>query len=256
MLERCNSLWIGARLGPIERACLKSVIRQGHPLSLYCYRPPEGVPAGVELRDAADILPETSIVRHKSGSVSLFSNWFRYELQRRGKGIWLDCDHYLLAPVRRTRPHLFGEEEPGRIATGIFHAPPDSPLLPPLLAIFREREVPWWLPRRERISARLRLMLTGRTGVEQMLWGVAGPRAVTALAARHGLSGEAEPPGVHYPVHYHHAAWIRDPSRRLADMVGPETIGLHLWNEMIKDWKDAPAHPESFLARLQREGAL
>ena len=36
-------------LGPrkIERACLRSVLRQGHRLSLYCYEKPAGVPTGV-----------------------------------------------------------------------------------------------------------------------------------------------------------------------------------------------------------------
>ena len=45
----------------------------------------------MELRDAAEILPESRIIRHKTGSVALFANWFRYELQRRGLGTWTMC---------------------------------------------------------------------------------------------------------------------------------------------------------------------
>src|SRR5687768_2878830 len=88
LLTQCVTLWIGPSLGAVERACLKSVLRQGHRLALYCYREPIGVPDGVELRDAAEILPEHRIIRHKTGSVALFANWFRYELQRRSLGTW------------------------------------------------------------------------------------------------------------------------------------------------------------------------
>lgn len=61
-------LWIGPPLGPVERACMRSVLRQGHPLSLYRYAAPDGVPDGVELRDAAELIPESEDIRHKSGS--------------------------------------------------------------------------------------------------------------------------------------------------------------------------------------------
>src|SRR5689334_5913692 len=95
----CVTLWIGESLGPVERACLCSVIRQGHRLVLYCYRRPAGVPEEVELKDAATILPESSVFYHRKGSVALFADWFRYELQRRGSGTWVDTDVYLLRPL-------------------------------------------------------------------------------------------------------------------------------------------------------------
>ena len=72
-----NSLWIGPRLGAVERACLISVLRQGHPLRLWCYSVPESVPPGIELADAETVLPAASIIRHRDGSPSLFANRFR-----------------------------------------------------------------------------------------------------------------------------------------------------------------------------------
>src|SRR5690349_7920416 len=36
----CVTLWIGESLGAVERACLRSVLRQGHSLALYCYDRP------------------------------------------------------------------------------------------------------------------------------------------------------------------------------------------------------------------------
>jgi hypothetical protein len=255
MPEQCVTLWIGPRLGRIERACLRSMLRQGHEVALYCYRPVDGVPAGVEIRDAASILGEDKVLRHRTGSVGLFANWFRYELQRRGLGIWLDLDQYLLAPIKAPGPHLYGWQEKGLIANGVLRIPCDSPILPDLLEVFEQGKVPFWLSRPQRLAARFRLWTTGRTGLPQMPWGTAGPLALTAIADRHGLAGEAVAPTVFYPVHYREADWLRNPALALETMVAPDTVGIHLWNELIKGWKEEPAPPGSFLARLHEEGA-
>jgi hypothetical protein len=242
-------------MGPLERACLRSVLRHGHPVSLYCYGTVDGVPEGVELRDAAAILPEDRIVRHRSGSVALFSNWFRYELLRRGEGIWLDTDVYLLAPLGDQPNHLFGWEEDGkRLGNAILRLPAASPILNDLLGLFERQTVPFWLPPRERVKARFRRLRTGRTGVALMPWGTTGPRALTALARRHGRTQDAARPSRFYPVHYREAGWIRDPSRPVEAMIAPDSLAVHLWNELIKEWKEAPAPAGSFLARLHAEG--
>ena len=249
------TLWIGDRLGPVERACLRSVLRQGHTVALFAYGEIDGVPAGVEQCDASAVIPADRIVRHASGSPAMFANWFRYELQRRNAGTWVDTDQYLVAPIDRDRPYVFGYESTEWIATGVLRLPPDAPILDPLLALFDEKEVPPWLPPAEREAARQRLGTTGRTGVSEMPWGTTGPKAFTALATAHGLAQWAYPPEVLYPVHFSDAAWILDPSRRLDDVLAPGSIGLHLWNEQIKSFKDEPAPPGSFLARLHDEGA-
>ena len=249
-------MWIGPSLGAIERACLKSVLRQGHSLALYCYAPPAGVPDGVELRDAGEILPEDCIVRHKTGSVALFANWFRYELQRRALGTWLDTDAYLLKPLESEKPYLMGEYEPGRINNGVLRIPPDSPLLTPLISLFEEKSVPAWLPPRAWLAAWWRLGSTGRSGLADMPWGSAGPLALTALAKRYGLGHLADPPEVLYPARWQDADWILDPAVAVDDVITARTVSIHVWNERIKHFKDAPAPAGSFLARLQAEGAL
>jgi len=247
-------LWIGEALGPVERACMRSVLRQGHPLSLFCYARPSGIPDGIAIRDAREILPEERILRHRSGSVALFANWFRYELQRRGEGVWLDVDTYMVRPLTIERPYLFGWEDRWIIANGVLLTPADSPLLPPLLRIFEEREVPPWLRPHARVAAHWRRWRTGRTGVDKMPWGSAGPRAVTFLARAHGLERWALAPEYFYPVHWRQSDWIRDPARKLDHVIHPQTVAVHLWNQRIRPFKDQPAPDGSFLARLQREG--
>ena len=39
MLDRLNSLWIGERLGYVERLTMVSALSVGHPFTLYSYTP-------------------------------------------------------------------------------------------------------------------------------------------------------------------------------------------------------------------------
>ena len=251
----CVTLWIDEGFGAVERACLRSVLRQGHGLTLYCYREPIGIPDGVELRDASAILPETAVVRHRGGSVAPFSDWFRYELLKRGLGTWIDTDMYLLRPLDEEAEHLFGEERPGVINNAVLRLPPDSPALADLLEPVRGA-TPAWLPARHRASSHVRKLLNGRVDVGAMPWGTTGPAALTAVTSKLGISSCALPPPVFYPVPWEQAVWILDPALRLDQMVTEATVGIHLWNECIKGFKNDPAPVGSFLERLHREGAL
>jgi hypothetical protein len=230
-------------------------MRHGHPVTLYCYREPAGVPDGVIVADAADVLTEDRIVRYPNGSVALFSNLFRYEAQRQGRGTWIDTDVYLLRPLDCVQPYLFGFEHPDMLNNAVLRLPADSPILFDLIEPFDERTVPDWLPRRERWRAARRLRRDGHCDVALMPWGATGPRAITALARRHGLYDLAGPIETFYPVHYSRADWLLDPAITVEQMVGPQSVAIHLWNEIIKPFKELPAPSGSFLDRLHREGA-
>lgn len=265
MTADCVTLWIGDALGPVERACLRSVLRQGHTLALYCYGEVEGVPDGVEVRDASEVLPQRAIVRHQSGSVALFSDWFRFELQRLGLGTWLDTDNYLIAPLDLERPYLFGKEvvdapRPWRrqrevIAAGVLRLPPDSPMLPPLLGQFEGTTMPDWLPWYWKLRTIFERWMGRAMDVSRLPWGTAGPFAVAALAERYGLTSYAASTDVFNPVPWYKARWIVEPAMNLEDVVTERTVGVHLSNECIKGFKNQPAPPGSFLERLHREGA-
>ena len=253
--NRCVTLWIGDALGAVERACMLSVLRQGHELALYCYRPPSGVPNGVEVRDANEVLPESNVFFHRSGSVAFFSDWFRYELLKRGLGTWIDADMYLVAPLEMERDCLFGEESPGMINNAVLRLPPDSPMLPLLLEPFEKKKLPAATPGRLRLPMKAREVLTGTADFSRLAWGSTGPLAVNAFARRFGLASQALPPDVFYPVLWTDAEWIRDPAKWLKDVTTERTVGIHLWNECIKSFKNDPAPAGTFLHRLQAEGA-
>src|SRR5687768_3104608 len=199
-MNGCVSLWIGESLGAVERACLRSVLRHGHRLTLYCYGSVEGVPEGVVVEDASEIIPETEIFRHDAGSVGHFSDWFRYELQSRGLGTWIDTDVYLLQPLDVESAYLFGKQAPGVLNNAVLRLAQDSPILPELLHPFRERVTPWWLPLRVRLSAKLRELVFGTADLGGLPWGSTGPLALTALARKHSLVPEALPENAFYPV--------------------------------------------------------
>lgn len=249
------TLWIGPELSFLERACLRSALHHGHDVALYCYQVPAGVPEGVELRDAAELFPESAVIRHRNGSPSLFSNRFRYELQRRSLGIWIDCDLYFVGPLGPQPETIVGDQGGGVLATGILRLPADCPVLEPLAALFSERSVPPWLPWRAAVAAWWRLQTRGRSGLSQMPWGSAGPNALNWLAKKHGWAHHAQPPSRFYPVPWTEADWILDPARPLEAVLEPDTIAVHLWNELIRslDLSDPPAG--SFAARLRDEGA-
>jgi hypothetical protein len=232
------------------------MLRQGHTVALYCYRKPAGVPYGVELCDASEILPESAIIRHRSGSVSLFSNWFRYVLQRRELGTWVDSDVYLLRPLDSSQPVLIGEQEPGCLNGSVLRLPGDHPVLEQLIGLFEKDSIPPWLPPRSRLAAAIRRAWSGSANLSRMPWGVAGPEALTALGRPCGLLSVAEPPETFYPVRWQDAAIVTDPAIGLEDVTTSRTVALHLWNERIKSFKDSPAQAGSILARLQVEGSF
>jgi len=127
-------------------------------------------------------------------------------------------------------------------------------VLQPLLEFVDEKAVMPWLPWRPRIAARWRLATTGRIVLAKLQWGNAGPIALTYLVNAHGLADVALPQEVLYPVRWQDADWILEPDRSLEDVITPQTVSVHFWNERIKGFKHKPAPPGSVLARLQAEG--
>lgn len=231
-------------------------MRQGHPLALYCYQTPAGVPRGVEVRNAAEIIPSERVFRHRSGSFAPFSDWFRLELQRRELGTWLDTDIYLLRPLDSSRDYLFGMESAEVANNAVLRLPGDSRLLTALLEPFERSATPPWLPLRAYVAGRARDLVRGGADMSRLPWGTTGPHGLTVLARQLGLLAQALPADVFYPVNWQRADWIIDPSVSLGSVITERTVCVHLWNECIKEFKDEAAPEGSFLHRLHSEGAL
>ena len=111
MIPRLNSLWIGEQLGYIEKLTLASALSVGHPITVYSYTPEKlrGVPNGVEVRDANQVAPYQALAHYfEGGSAALGTDFFRYAMQAKGLGYWVDLDLYLSGPSILTRNMSLG----------------------------------------------------------------------------------------------------------------------------------------------------
>lgn len=110
MSDIIQSLWIGDSLSKLEQVCIKSFIDNGHKFHLYTYGPVKNIPEGVTVKDGNEILHESEIFRYKNGSVSAFSNLFRFTMLYKKGGYWVDTDVICVKPFRYTTDFVISSE--------------------------------------------------------------------------------------------------------------------------------------------------
>ena len=110
MNEVIQMMWTGPHLPKLQRVCLDSFIRNGHPIELYTYNGCDYNREGVTVLDATSILPHNKVFSPKvgagAGNLSTFSDLFRYTLLAKKGGWWVDTDTYCLRPFNYAREHL------------------------------------------------------------------------------------------------------------------------------------------------------
>ena len=92
MSDIVQSLWIGSELSKLEQLCLKSFLDNGFIFHLYVYDKVKYIPNGVIIKDGNEILDKSEIFTYKNGSVSAFSNLFRFTMLYKKGGYWVDTD--------------------------------------------------------------------------------------------------------------------------------------------------------------------
>lgn len=173
-------LWIGERLRRLELASIKSFQAQGHRVCLHSYVQYPDTPRGVVEIDAAQILPRDRIIRHRSGSLTLFSDLFRYQILRRYEGVlWSDLDIIIWRPVDFPTAYMVSVEHDGEISNALMKVPSGSGLLSFLIGLFdRPEDALAYLPERKTRFIRLARKVGIRTSITRYPWGAAGPHAV------------------------------------------------------------------------------
>ncbi|MEO0999373.1 MAG: hypothetical protein AAFW69_02025 [Pseudomonadota bacterium] len=246
---RVVSLWIGPRLGPLGRLCLRSHVLAGHPVELYSYTPVADLPEGVVARDAADVMPLDAELLERGGPRLIADIW-RLEMLAAGRGIWIDCDALALHPLGRER-RLFGLVTETMVATGILRLPRSSRALAMLRAFIADP----WDPMAKRF-ARKRLRALGITdGREALLAVVArrptfvGPEGLTFMLRKTGEIRAAMAPERLYPVGFGEVEMLFGPDAEVRARIRPETLSVHLYNGRLgKRRLPLPPPPGSFLA--------
>lgn len=159
--ETVNFVWIGAKLGGLHVACIRSFQRHGYRAVLHTFDAPADIPDGVEIFDASQLLSRHEIVAYKrEKSLALTAN---YRLLEAGLGLYADCDVYCLRPFPQ-QEWLFGWETNGVINNAVLKAPADSDLVRSLVQSTTGRHfiAPWWSPRKKAAYSQLKKLGLGR----------------------------------------------------------------------------------------------
>jgi hypothetical protein len=228
-MHRFQSFWFGSDLPAYQRLAAQSFIDFGFRYTLYSYQKFD-VPNGVDLRDAREILPEDRVFFCGAhGSVSAFSDLFRYHLLHEVGGWWIDADVVCLSEKVPEADIFLGWESEEWIASAILK-----------------------VPKHHRFARDLR-DAAERAGTN-IAWGQIGPHLVTRLAKEHGLLDLVSPQATSFPVQWMDALHLLIPQRR--DQIRQQVKNapfLHIWNEMLRravvfTWMAPP--PGSFIAEL------
>lgn len=258
MHEMLNSLWFGDQLGYLEQLSIKTALAAGHPYTLYSYEPEKlrGVPDGVALRNAREVLDDPRRTRHFEGKFkALGSDFFRYEIFAKELGYWVDLDVLFLGPLTIADEYVFGWEKPSSINGAVLKLPAGSEMLEQLRNI-PERDwcPPFFGPKRQ--MAYYLKRLRGHVELEDLPWGVAGPAMITYLADKLGLASRAQPVPVFYPIPYAQAEMLFGPADEVKARIKPETCAIHMWHSRLHSLATQPPPAGSYIDELCRKHSI
>ena len=249
MPDVMQSLWVGNELSRLERLSIASFLAAGHDYHLYTYEDVKGVPTGVTLRDAGEILDSGKIYRHRSGSLALFADEFRWELLRTRGGWWVDTDMLCLRTFDFDDELVFGKETDVLLNTAVLKVPAGHAICSIMLERCRH---PNRLQACDNARSRRRKWLRKALfqGLNAAKWGELGGPIGFTLGMKHlGLFDRAQPFTTFYPVGPHNWQSLIDGTFTDRDEFPSATAGIHLWTEMMRrdDFsKDGP-YPEASL---------
>jgi hypothetical protein len=257
-----GALWIGGALSFLEQLCLKSFVDAGQHIVLYTYEPVPNVPVGVELADAATVLPPAEVLRHsRTGSPALHSDLFRYHLLARAdRMIWADTDAYCVKPFTTASGHFYAWESDEGVNGGVLGLPRDSATLSALLDFTSDPyAIPdWYGPgyRRELEDAKAK---GAPVHAGDMRWGVWGPHALTHFLKQTGDIRHALPRVALYPFAYHERRLMLRAGVDMASYVTDETFSIHFYGRRMRARilsEGGIPKPRSVVGRLLRRHGI
>jgi len=150
-LQDIHGFWVGEPLSEMEIMSMNSFLYHGHKYVLWLYEEFDGIPSGVDVRDAREIVQEDVLKLWFPSSVNhakqTFANFFRYKLIENQGDWWCDLDIICLKPFVAPGDFLFTSvhDIPVReqlkplglkfnVANGCFCAPKNSDLLKSILS--------------------------------------------------------------------------------------------------------------------------
>ena len=241
-LPTIGSLWIGDELSWLEQLCLQSFLDNGHEVVLYSYDKVKNVPSGVQLADAAEILPAEKIIRHaRTGSPAYHADVFRLHMLRDTNYVWADTDAYCCKPWEIKRgAHFHGwiSDKKPQVNNGVLRLPKTSKTLAKMLKFTSdEYPVPPWYSSEKQNE--LRELKKAGKGVHVSLlpWGVWGPDALSWFLKDTGEIKHSLPGHIIYPVPFKIAGVTLNPSRKekARALITDETLSIHFWGRRFRN---------------------
>jgi hypothetical protein len=216
-----QGLWVGRPLSGLERLSITSFLRHGHEYHLYCYDDVGPLPAGVVLKDGNAILPASEIFRYshgpERGSLSAFSNLFRYRLLQERGGWWADTDAVCLRPWDFPAPVVVASESTqdrrAKVANGVMKLPEGHPVAASCYGA------------------------ASRVDRGTVQWGQIGSALLTRALVENNLLHVIMKPEVFCPLPWWdwHLLLAEDSGPARAFVTG-DSYSIHLWQEM---WRRA-----------------
>ncbi|KSV61859.1 hypothetical protein N183_36885 [Sinorhizobium sp. Sb3] len=239
------SFWHGPMDG-LAYGCLASFPYYGARLRLYSYDHNIHVPPGVDLADAREICPDTSLTGRyiAEGKVEFakFSNLFRYLVIRQTGCCWVDSDLLCLrAPTFQHDEMVFGYQYPKEHPQAMNGA------------VLR-------LPREHAVLADLIQVARAAVDLDQR-WGTIGPYLITTKFNESGLSQFASPAAEYYPLPpVDFWKMILPEGRESVEATTHASKLIHLWHKKFEitgyNKKLAPPRGAYLHSAFERVGGL
>lgn len=246
-----NSLWVGDGLSYLERLCLQSAMHHGHQFRVFSYAPKllRGVPAGIEVRDAAEVMPKDKLISYAEcpNGVALGANLWRYHMLAKGLGFWCDLDFVFLRPFDFAQPYVFGWELEGWINNAVMFAPSESDFVQDLFKFTQPNVRPPWFGPKRSAQFYWKRWRNGYLGLEHMPWGTYSAGLVTHLVKKRKLQRFAVDPRVFYPVRWSEARLVYDAAHRVNSKLTEETRAVHLWHSKLGHLVSSPPPEGSWI---------
>ena len=246
-----QSLWIGDSLSKMEQLCAKSFVDNGHEYHLYTYGDVKNIPEGVIVKDGNEIVDESEIFRYKNGSLSAFSNYFRFHLLHKKGGYWVDADVLCVKPFKFDKDIVFVSEPIGQhyqssLPTScIIKLPKNSEITKEAIKMQKEHK---------------KLILDGTLG-----WG-SGPKTISHVVDKFHLEKYILPWQMICTCDYQAVISLVNPNSGVKsafpnvidkyENIKDDTFCIHLWNEgwrLNKIDKNGKFHPYSIYEQFKKK---
>jgi hypothetical protein len=258
-----STFWSGPELPPLTQLAIRSWKAQGHSVNLYVFEPnnaPAGVPEGVKLCCATDVLPYSvlerliPLVKTKRSpwqQIVSYSDIFRMCLMREGLGFWMDTDVVLFRPFDPDLSQTwFATDGPKTVGVSAMYFPPNDPIVEDFLKVLdRDDLMPHWLGFRRGIVKPSIYNIQRQPFVPTDLGiTVFGNDAITRLVRKHHRMTECKSSSTFYHLTASATEGFYEPKEAEALMTqNPKITGLHVHR---KTRSSTAPNPDSAYGRM------